>query len=91
MYIPCKPQFYYIKVDLRGLKICRHVFIGTAILKSLNVYISVTYHPIFYIQMHDLQRFLIADLFFAKLAFPYKNVFYQIEIGSLYLRTEADL
>ena len=23
---PCKPQFYYIKVGLKGVKIIRHVF-----------------------------------------------------------------
>ena len=24
---PCKPQFYYIKVGLKGVKIYRHVFV----------------------------------------------------------------
>ena len=24
---PCKPQFYYMKVGFKGLKICRHVFV----------------------------------------------------------------
>ena len=40
---PCKPQFYYIKVGLRGSKLYRRVFVmllglsGTCVFPSLRV------------------------------------------------------
>ena len=38
---PCKPQFYYIKVGLRGSKLYRHVFVMSSLSSLMTNSLSV--------------------------------------------------